>query len=344
MPIVAALDTVLYALELIGDMTMTCKFLVTRRIPQAGLDCLQSAGEIILPAQDRNLQASELLALGKNADGWLTMLTDSIDADMIQACPKLRGIANYAVGFNNIDISACTEHNIGVTNTPDVLTDATAEIAFALILSTARRVVEADGFLRTGQWTGWAPLQFLGTNICGQTLGIVGAGRIGTRVAEMAAGFRMRILYTARNRKPALERSTGAVFATPEELLRQADYVSLHAPLTAETRHFITAEQLRLMKPNAILINTARGPLIDEQALLQALKEKRLRAAGLDVFENEPNITPGLMELKNVVLLPHIGSGTEATRERMAVMAAENLIAMVQGRRPANPVNPEVWD
>ncbi|MGC9258814.1 MAG: 2-hydroxyacid dehydrogenase [Phycisphaerae bacterium] len=323
---------------------MAYKFLVTRRIPQAGLDCLRAAGEVIIHEPDRNLRTSELLALGKNADGWLTMLSDSINATLIQACPTLRGIANYAVGFNNIDISICTQHNIGVTHTPDVLTDATAEIAFALILATARRVVEADGCVRTGQWTGWAPLQFLGTNICGQTLGIVGAGRIGTRVAEMAAGFQMRIIYTARNRKPALERSTGAVFAATAELLRQADFVSLHAPLTAETRHLIGAEQLRLMKPNAILINTARGPLIDEPALLQALKEKRIRGAGLDVFENEPQLTPGLTELKNVVLLPHIGSGTEETRTRMAVMAAEDLIAMVQGRRPAHPVNPEVWD
>ena len=324
--------------------TVSHRFLVTRRIPQAGLDCLKAAGGVIVNPHDRNLTGRELLKMGRDADGWLTMLTDRIDLELIQACPKLRGIANYAVGFNNIDISYCTSHKIGVSNTPDVLTDATAEIAFALILSAARRLVEADVFLRSGRWAGWEPMQFLGADTCGRTLGIVGPGRIGSRVAEMAAGFRMRILYTARNRKPELERSTGAVYCALDELLRQSDFVSLHAPLTTETRHLIGAEQLRLMKPGAILINTARGPLIDEAALLRALKEKRLRAAGLDVFENEPKVTPGLTELKNMVLLPHIGSGTEETRSRMAVVAAENLIAMVEGRRPANAVNPAVWE
>ncbi len=319
-------------------------FFVTRRIPQAGLDCLKAAGDVIVNEFDRNCTAPELLAIGKNADGWLTMLTDRIDAATILACPKLRGIANYAVGFNNIDISACTRQHIGVSNTPDVLTDATAEIAFALILASARRVVEADAFLRAGRWTGWEPMQFLGAQVCGRTLGIVGAGRIGARVAEMAAGFDMRIMYTARKRKPELEHSTGALYASLEDILRQADVISLHAPLTDQTRHLIGDAQLGIMKAGAILINTARGPLIDEAALLRALREKRIRAAGLDVFENEPSVSSELMKLTNVVLLPHIGSGTEETRTRMAVMAADNLIAMVEGRAPANPVNPEVWN
>lgn len=322
---------------------MAHQFLVTRKIPQAGLEALKAAGEVIVNEKDRNLTPTELLELGQHADGWLTMLTDHIDSAMIEACPKLRGIANYAVGFNNIDIAACTRHTIGVSNTPDVLTDATAEVAFALILATARRVVEADAFLRTGRWIGWEPMQFLGTQICRQTLGIIGAGRIGTRVAEMATGFHMRILYTARNRKPELEQSTGAMYAPLTDILRQADFISLHAPLTAETRHLIGAQQLQLMQPGAIVINTARGPLIDEMALLRALREKRIRAAGLDVFEHEPKVATELMELKNVILLPHIGSGTEETRTRMAVMAAHNVIAMVEGRRPDNPVNSEIW-
>ncbi len=318
---------------------MPHRFLVTRRIPQAGLDRLTAAGEVIVNPHDRGLTRQELLDLGGNADGWLTMLTDVIDASVIQACPKLRGIANYAVGFNNIDLAACTKNNIGVSNTPDVLTDATAEIAFALMLATARRVVEADAFLRSGQWSGWAPLQFLGVGICGKTLGIIGAGRIGTRVAEMASGFRMRIVYSSRSRKPELERCTGAIYMALENMLSQSDFVSLHSPLTPETQHLIGARQLQMMKSRAILINTARGALVDEAALINALREKRIGAAGLDVFEHEPKISSELGALKNVVLLPHIGSGTEETRSRMAVIAAENLIAMVEGRMPANPVN-----
>ncbi len=323
---------------------MAYKFLVTREIPQAGMDLLRAAGEVVVNELDRKLTSAQLLEMGKNCDGWLTMLTDAIDGNIIRQCPNLRGIANYAVGYNNIDISTCTQVHVGVSNTPDVLTDATAEIAFALILCTARRMVEADKFLRSGQWTGWAPLQFLGADICNQTLGIVGAGRIGSRVAEMAAGFNMRILYSGRSPKPELERRTHAVHTPLPQLLREADFISLHAPLTTETRYLIGPEQLKMLKPGAILINTARGPLIDEAALVRALKEKRLRGAGLDVFEHEPQIASGLRELDNVVLLPHIGSGTESTRSRMAVMAAKNLIAMAAGRRPANAVNPEVWD
>lgn len=323
---------------------MAYKFLVTRQIPQAGMDLLRAAGEVVVNELDCKLTSAQLLEMGKNCDGWLTMLTDAIDGNIIRQCPKLRGIANYAVGYNNIDISTCTQVHVGVSNTPDVLTDATAEIAFALILCTARRMVEADKFLRSGQWTGWAPLQFLGADICNQTLGIVGAGRIGSRVAEMAAGFNMRILYSSRSPKPELERRTHAVHTPLPQLLREADFISLHAPLTTETRHLIGPEQLKMLKPGAILINTARGPLIDEAALVRALKENRLRGAGLDVFEHEPQIASGLRELDNVVLLPHIGSGTESTRSRMAVMAAKNLIAMAAGRRPANAVNPEVWD
>jgi glyoxylate reductase len=307
------------------------------------LDRLKSAGEVVLNPHDRSLTGPELLEMGGDADGWLTMLTDVIDASVIEACPKLRGIANYAVGFNNIDVAACTKHNIGVSNTPDVLTDATAEIALALLLAAARRVVEADEYVRSGQWTGWEPMQFLGTGICGKTLGIIGAGRIGSRVAEMAAGFHMRIMYTARSRKAELEASTGAILMDMEALLAQSDFVSLHAPLTSDTRHLMGAKQLALMKPQSILINTARGALVDEEALVRALREKRIAAAGLDVFEYEPKITAGLAALKNVVLLPHIGSGTIETRTRMALMAADNVLAMVKGQRPAHAVNPERW-
>jgi glyoxylate reductase len=295
----------------------------------------------------RELTPAELLDQARHADALLTMLTNRIDGPFLAQHPQIRAIANYAVGYNNIDVAACTAQRVGVTNTPGVLTDATAEIAWTLLMMAARRGGEAERLARSGQWSGWEPLQMLGVDVVGRTLGIVGAGRIGTRMARMAAGFDMRVIYNHRRPNKEMDDLGGAGGARRvplEELLREADFISLHVPLSDATRHLIGRKELALMKPTAVLINTARGPVVDEEALVEALREKRLFAAGLDVYEREPALHPGLFELENVVLLPHIGSATVSTRNRMAQMAAENLIAMLAGRKPATPVNPELWD
>ncbi len=252
-------------------------------------------------------------------------------------------IANMGVGYNHIDIAAATRRGIPVSNTPGVLTDATADLAFTLILAVARRVVEGDRRVREGKFKLWAPFLFLGREVSGKTLGIVGFGRIGRAVARRAAGFGMRVLYHNRSRlTPAEERESPAEYADLNTLLAQADFVSLHVPLSGETRHLIGAEELSRMKPTAYLINTARGPVVDEVALLATLQRGMIAGAGLDVYENEPALTPGLADLPNVVLLPHVGSATLETRTAMAAMAARNLIAGLDGQRPPNLVNPEV--
>jgi lactate dehydrogenase-like 2-hydroxyacid dehydrogenase len=317
--------------------------LITRDLPDAAPAILRAAGhEITINSHDRPFTPEELLEVSSSADGLLTMLNDKIDGALLAQRPNIRAIANYAVGYNNIDVPACTARKIGVSNTPGVLTNATAEIAWTLLMAAARRAAEGERLLRGGAWAGWEPLQLLGVDVVGQTLGIVGAGRIGVRLAKMATGFDMKILY--HNRKPNPEmQSLGAALVPLKELLSQSDFISLHVPLTAETRHLIGRDEFKLMKPSAVLINTARGPVVDEVALVEALKSRRIFAAGLDVYENEPTVHPGLFELENVILLPHIGSATIATRARMAKMAAENLVAMLAGIRPANPVNPEIW-
>jgi glyoxylate reductase len=252
-------------------------------------------------------------------------------------------IANMGVGYNNIDVGAATRRGIPVSNTPGVLTDATADLAFTLILAVARRVVEGDKRVRTGQFTFWAPFLFLGREVSGKTLGIIGLGRIGQAVAQRARGFNMKILYHNRRRmEPAKEQALQIEYADLDSLLTKADFVSLHIPLMEETRHFMGPRELALMKPTAYLINTSRGPVVDEKALLAALQNKQVAGAGLDVYEQEPTLTPGLTEMDNVVLLPHVGSATLETRIRMATMAARNLIAGLSGERPPNQVNPEV--
>lgn len=321
---------------------MAYSFLVTRSIPAVGLELLQKGGSVKVNPYDRSMTPEELLVAAKDCDGILAMLTDNIDAAFLDQCPRLKAISNYAVGYNNIDVLECTRRGIGVSNTPDVLTNATAEIAFGLMLACARRVVEADGFVRAGQWRGWAPLDFRGLDVVGKVLGIIGAGRIGLRVAKMAAGFDMPVRYFSRTAHREFD-LIGAVRVSLEELLRQADFVSLHAPLTEQTHHIIGEKQLAMMKSTAILINTARGPLVDEQALVEALRQNRIYAAGLDVFEREPALHPGLRDLHNVVLLPHIGSATVCTRGRMAEMAAADLLAMTAGKRPMHAVNPQRW-
>lgn len=317
--------------------------LITRPIPEAGVQVLRAAGlEVSVLPHDRPATPAELLQASEQADGMLSMLTDKVDAAFLAARPRLKAVANYAVGFNNIDVAGCTARRIGVSNTPDVLTNATAEIAWTLLMAAARRAGEAERALRGGKWDGWGPLQFLGVDVVGRTLGVVGAGRIGARFAQMAAGFELRLLYHNRRPSAAME-AMGARLVPFEELLRASDFVSLHVPLTPETRHLMNAKAFSLMKPTAVLVNTARGAVIDEGALVEALREHRIFAAGLDVFEEEPKLQPGLYALENAVILPHIGSATVRTRDIMARLAAGNLVSMLKGQRPATPVNPELW-
>ncbi len=319
------------------------RVLITRPIPETGVALLREAGHAVnvLP-HDRPASPEELRAASEGVEGLLTMLTDKVDAAFLAERPRLKAIANYAVGFNNIDVGACTERRIGVTNTPDVLTSATAEVAWTLLMAAARRAGEAERALRAGLWDGWGPLQYLGVDVVDQTLGVVGAGRIGARFAQMAAGFNMRLLYCNRRPSVAME-ALGATLVSFDELLARADFVSLHVPLTAETRHMMGAAAFSRMKPSAVLINTARGAVIDEAALVEALRRRQIFAAGLDVFDEEPKLHPGLYELENVVILPHIGSATVRTRQVMSRLAAENLLAMLGDRRPKTPVNPELW-
>jgi glyoxylate reductase len=317
---------------------------ITQLIPQAGLDLLDRAGiSYAISPEPRRLTTDELLRHAADATGIICMAGEAITAATLAALPKLRCISNFGVGFNNIDIAACTARKIGVSNTPGVLTDATAEIAFTLLLMAARRAGEGERVARAGHWKGWGPKEFLGEGIVGKTLGIIGAGRIGAKVAHMSRGFDMQVIYAARHPNEELDRDLHARLVPLPELLRTADFISINTPLTPETHHLIGAAELGQMKPTAVLVNTSRGPVVDEAALAAALKSRTIFAAGLDVFEKEPTIHPDLLTLDNVVLLPHIGSATIATRDAMATTSAKNLIAMLNNERPPFPVNPEVW-
>ena len=326
-------------------MVVAAAVFVTRRIPGAASALLEAAADV--RAWDREeppVPRDVLRAAAAEAEGLYCLLTDAIDAELLAAAPRLRVVSTMAVGYDHVDVAACTRRGIPVCNTPGVLTEATADLAFALLMATARRVPEAERYLRGGRWQTWSPLLLAGQDVHGKTIGIVGAGRIGQAVGARARGFGMEVLYTARSPKPAFEAGCRARrCASLDELLGAADYVSLHAPLTPATQHMIGEAELRRMKPTAVLVNTARGPLVDEAALARALAGGWIWAAGLDVFEREP-VTPDhpLLRLPNVVTLPHIGSATVATRTAMAVLAAENLVAVLQGRRPAACVNPEV--
>jgi glyoxylate reductase len=304
---------------------------------------LEEECEVEVNPHDRPLTHEETLEGVRGRDGLLCLLSDTIDEAVMDASPTLRVISNYAVGYNNIKVDEATRRKILVTNTPGVLTDTTADLTFGLLLAISRRLVEADRFTRQGRFNGWGPMLLLGQDVHHATLGIVGLGRIGQAVAERASGFKMKILYTDMHRmSQEVERNLGAIFVTLDELLERSDFVTLHAPLVTETRHMIGEPELKKMKASAYLINAARGPLVDEQALLRALREGWIAGAALDVYENEPRLTPGLVELDNVVLVPHIGSASTATREKMATMAAENLVSGLRGERPGNLVNPEV--
>jgi glyoxylate reductase len=319
------------------------KVLVTRRIPEEGLALLGPDCDIELNPQDRPMSRAELMASAADKDGVLCLLTDKIDAEFFDAAPKVRGLANYAVGFDNLDVAEATKRRVPVSNTPDVLTDATADMAWALLFAVARRVVESDSVMRSGKWPGWGPLQFIGGDITGATLGIVGAGRIGAAMAAKSKGFGMTVLYTDARRNEAFEKEVGARFVSFDELLGQSDYVSVHVPLLPGTRHLFNYEAFGKMKRTAYLINTARGPVLDEAALVKALKEGLIAGAGLDVYEREPAMTEGLAALPNVVLTPHTASATVASRRGMAVKAATNLLAMLHGQKAPDCLNPEIY-
>jgi lactate dehydrogenase-like 2-hydroxyacid dehydrogenase len=316
---------------------------VTRKIPQPGLDLLQKEFTIELNPSDRVLTKEEIIKGVKGKDGLLCLLTDPIDKEVITAEPNLKMIASYAVGYDNIDIATATKQGIPVSNTPGVLTETTAELAWALLFSVARRIVEADTFTRTGKFKGWAPLLMLGQDVSHKTLGIIGTGRIGTAFALKSKGFQMNILYTDEQHNLQLERELGATKVSLQKLLKESDFVSIHVPLTKATHHLIDEKELHLMKKTAILINTARGPIINETALIKALSERWIFGAGLDVYEQEPKIPKELTCLENVVLQPHTGSGTIETRTKMALIAAENMIIGLKGGIPPNCVNTEVF-
>jgi lactate dehydrogenase-like 2-hydroxyacid dehydrogenase len=324
--------------------TMKPKVFVSRVIPQTAIDMIAQACDMELNTEDKHLSKAELISKIRDKDGLVCLLTDSIDEEVLSANPKLKIVANVAVGFNNIDIAAATKHKVMVSNTPGVLDNTTADFAWTLLMASARRLVQADQYTREGKFQGWGILLFLGEDIYGKTLGICGLGRIGKAMAKRARGFDMRILYTdAIRADPAVEKELGVTFVDKETLLRESDFVTLHVPLFPETTHYISTKELHMMKKTAHLINASRGPVVDEKALVQALKEKRIAGAGLDVFEEEPKLAPGLVELDNVTLAPHIASASVETRTRMATMAAENLIAALNGKRPPNLVNTEVF-
>ena len=321
------------------------KILVTRPIPEAGVRLLRNAGhEVVMRPEDSPISREDLLRMLDGCEGVITMLTERVDEELLGRHPQLRVVANFAVGYDNIDVVAASRHGVAVTNTPDVLTDATADLAWALMLAAARRVVEGDAFARSGLWTGWGPLQMRGFHVTGKTLGIIGPGRIGGAMAKRAGGFDMKVLYCGNARRPEFEKLTGGTMASLDELLAKSDFVSIHCPLTPKTRHLIGREQFKSMKPTAVLVNTARGAVVDEAALVEALRDGEIGAAGLDVFEGEPKINPGLLELKNVVMLPHLGSATHQSRDCMAELCAQNIIAIGCGDWPKTILNPDVLE
>ena len=322
---------------------MAFKVYVTRRIPEAGLDLLGKSCDVEVNPEDRPLTRAELLEKVKGRDGVITLLTDRVDAEVMDAAAGIKGFANCAVGFDNLDLAAATARRIPLSNTPGVLTLAAAEMAWALLFAVGRRVVESDKVMRGGGWQGWGPLQFIGGDVSGGTLGIVGAGRIGSAMAMMSKGFGMKVLYTDDAPNTRLEAELGARHVGLAELLRESDYVSLHVPLTPATRHLIDAEALALMKPSAYLINTSRGPVVDEAALVKALASRGIAGAGLDVYEFEPRLSPGLAELDNAVLTAHTASATRSSRDGMALKAAGNLLAMMNGSRPPDCLNPGIY-
>ncbi len=311
---------------------------ITGEIPQEAARLLGRECFVEINQEGRTLDKDELIEKIKDKDAVLCLLSDRIDEEVIEKAKNVKVFANYAVGFDNIDLEAARKRGITVTNTPGVLTDATADLAWALLFAAARRLVPADHYTRAGKFKGWGPLLFLGQEITGKTLGIIGCGRIGQAFGRKSRGFAMKILYYSRNRQVDFEKETGARLVDKESLLKEADFVSLHVPLLPETKHMLGEKEFKMMKKSAVLINTARGPVVDEEALVKALQTEEIFAAGLDVYEHEPQVHPDLLGLNNVVLLPHIGSAGYETRTKMAAMAAENILAVLKGETPPNQV------
>lgn len=320
---------------------MKPKIFVTRQLPPRAMEKLRSFFETRENTEDRVLSKQEVIEGVKDCDALLCLLTDPIDGEVMDAGPKLKVISNYAVGFNNIDVDAANQRQLPVCITPGVLTETTADATWALIMSSARRIVEGDRMIRAGEFHGWGPMMLLGGDVHGKTLGVVGMGRIGLAVARRAKGFGMKVLYT--NKETVKEEGElGAQKVDMDTLLKESDFVTLHVPLMKETHHLIGERELKLMKSTAYLINTARGPVIDEKALVSCLKNKGIAGAGLDVFEEEPKLAEGLAELDNTVLLPHIASASIETRTQMGLLAVENAIAIMEGRAAHAMANPEV--
>jgi glyoxylate reductase len=329
-------------------MTERPKILVTQKVPAAVYPLLEAIGDVERNDEEGAIWShEELLRRAPGHDYIFSLLTDTIDAHFLEACaaatPRLRMVANMAVGYDNIDLDTATRLGVAVSNTPGVLSDTTADLAFGLLLALARRIPEAEGFLRSGEYSGWGPLLFCGTDVHHATLGIIGAGRIGTLMARRAQGFEMTVLYHNTHRLSEEEEDLYHFSYQPlEQLLQQSDFVSIHVPYSSLTYHLIGERELQMMRPTAYLINTARGPIVDEKALVRALQAGKIAGAGLDVYEREPAVEPELLQMENVVLLPHIASASLATRTRMATMACDNIVTHHYGQYPPNILNPEV--
>jgi glyoxylate reductase len=328
------------------------KIFATRKLPEAGLSILKAAGELVLATEieDEVVPRDKVLAGVRDADVLVSLLTEKIDREVMEAGERLRGVANFAVGFNNIDVDAATELGLPVTNTPGVLTDTTADLAWTLIMTVARKIVPADRYMRAGRYKIWGPSLFLGADVSRggdgkkKTLGIIGFGRIGQAVFRRSVGFDMRVLAYDPPIRHIIEETEGVDYAELDQLLAESDFVSVHTDLNPSTRHLMGEDAFAKMKPTAFLINTARGPIVDEKALVEALKSGEIAGAGLDVFEEEPKMAEGLAELDNAVILPHIASASRDTRNKMASMCAENAVAHSKLEKAPNCVNPEVYE
>jgi glyoxylate reductase len=315
------------------------KVYVARTLHSEAIEKLKEKFIVVVNPNDRELTRQELIEIVPKYNGILTMLSNKIDREIIDLAKQVEIFADYSVGYNNFDTEYAKEKGIIMTNTPGVLTDATADLAFALFLGATRRIVEADAYVRAGRFKEWKPKLLLGKEIKGKTLGIIGFGRIGQAFAERAKGFGLNIIYSNRSRKQEAEERLGAKHVELEELLKSADFISIHTPLSKETHHLIGENEIKMMKDEAVLINTSRGPVIDEKALIQALKKGKLFSVGLDVYENEPEVPSELIAMRNVVIVPHIGSATEEARKKMAMIAVANIIEVLEGRAPISAVN-----
>jgi glyoxylate reductase len=323
---------------------MLGKVFVARPIFEETIEELRAQNDVHVNPDDRVLSKPELIAGIHDCAGVITLVTDTVDREVLGSAPRLKVVANFGVGVNNVDLAAATEMGIAVTNTPGVLTETTADLAWSLLMAAARRIPEADRFMRSQVFEAWGPKMMLGYDVFGKTLGIIGFGRIGQAVARRAHGFGMRILFNSPGPHPALQQELGVIPAALEYIYREADFISLHVPLVSDTHHLLNDAAFAKMKRNCIVVNTSRGPVVDERALVRALQARKIAAAALDVFEHEPRIEPELLTMNNVVLAPHIGSASYDTRFKMSSMTADNVLAVLKGQRPPHLVNVDVWD